>query len=168
MKEALDILQAAMDNEHRYVLISEARKGLTVKLRGNLDSEHEDGDMAEAEFLYRHAHSALHSAVMTEHSSGLYRPFSLRKLADALNHCIATYDEAEDKSECINPDEPVVIRMAGPNTYGDDDSIYWHVRSCGGAEVGLDGYEDECHEGVELGVVPIGRGFYFNGRRCET
>jgi len=166
MSDAFNILQAAIDNENQFILISQDRKGATATLKGNFDFE-KDHELAEAEFLYRHAHHALWNATMSDQSFGVRPPLSMRGLADALNKSIAAYDAADDKSDGINPDEPVVIRVEGPNMYGYDDAIYWHVQSCGEAAVGFDGCEDERHEGMELSIMPIGRGFYFNGRRRE-
>jgi len=68
------------------------------------------------------------------------------------------------KRDCINPDAPVVIRVEGPRLDGYDDDLYWHVQSCGGADAGMDD-DEACHDGMELGIMPIGRDFHSNGCR---
>ena len=163
MSEAHNILQAALDNEHPFMLITQGQNGFIFRMTGNLDTEG-DRALAEAEFLYRHARLALQSAEVQESSLGLFRPLSMRSLANALNACIAAYEEADDKRDCINPDAPVVIRVEGPRLDGYDEDLYWHVQSCGGADAGMDD-DEACHDGMELGIMPIGRDFHSNGRR---
>lgn len=47
---------------------------------------------------------------------GFFKPFTTRRLADALNLSIVKFEEAQDKDDQCNPDVPILIKI-GKNRY---------------------------------------------------
>lgn len=113
-----------------------------------------------------------------EEAMGLFRPWTMRALAEYAGKVCAEWDANEDdREDRINPDEPIVMAVpdpewdGDPGSYDDDDEgnpyyAYYHVESYGG---GSDIDDDGCecgHDGLHLTGMEIDQSvFLFNGRR---